>query len=150
MAAFRGPRLVAVLAAASLLLGACGEDEVADTAPDTPAESPTDGGEATPEDDAGALTTIDLEAENIAFSQDTIQVPPGEQITVEFTNHDSVPHNFAVYQSEDAQQDIFVGETITGPDQTTTYEFTSPDKPGTYFFRCDVHPEEMTGEVIVF
>jgi len=32
---------------------------------------------------------------------------------------------------------------------TTTYTFTAPSTPGTYFFRCDVHPETMTGQFIV-
>lgn len=37
---------------------------------------------------------------------------------------------------------------MTGP-ATTTYTFTAPSTPGTYFFRCDVHPTVMTGQFIV-
>lgn len=35
-----------------------------------------------------------------------------------------------------------------GRDKTVDYEFTAPE-PGTYFFRCDPHPEDMSGEVEV-
>lgn len=34
------------------------------------------------------------------------------------------------------------------PAKTVTYEIAAP-APGTYFFRCDPHPDEMTGEVVV-
>ena len=40
------------------------------------------------------------------------------------------------------------GDTITGP-ATTTYTFTAPDEAGTYYFRCDVHPEQMNGDFVV-
>jgi plastocyanin len=37
---------------------------------------------------------------------------------------------------------------VTGP-TTTTYTFTAPSTPGSYFFRCDVHPTQMTGTFVV-
>ncbi len=43
---------------------------------------------------------------------------------------------------------IFQGEIISGLG-TTTYKFMAPMQPGTYFFRCDVHPATMTGSFIV-
>ncbi|MDK2916162.1 MAG: hypothetical protein PWR25_719 [Euryarchaeota archaeon] len=97
----------------------------------------------------GGATTIDLTAENIAFDTSTITVPAGAEVTVNFNNmDDGTPHNFAVYTDSSAAEEIFVGDTITGPD-TTTYTFTAPEEPGTYFFRCDVHPQQMTGDFIV-
>jgi len=32
---------------------------------------------------------------------------------------------------------------------TTTFTFTAPADPGTYCFRCDVHPEEMKDDLVV-
>lgn len=58
-----------------------------------------------------------------------------------------VLHNVAVYQTEDADESIFVGELFQG-DQTMTYQFDTP-APGSYFFRCDVHPTQMTGTFTV-
>ncbi len=91
--------------------------------------------------------TVDLTAQNVAFDTSTIAVPAGAEVTVQFTNLDSVPHNFAVYETSQANEPIFVGEIIN--EGTTTYTFTAPSQPGTYFFRCDVHPQTMTGDFIV-
>ncbi len=99
--------------------------------------------------EAGAEAQVQLTAENIAFDKDTITVPAGSRVVVEFTNNDSVPHNFAAYASESAEAGIFVGERVTGPNQTITYEFDAPSEPGDYFFRCDVHPQQMTGQLVV-
>ncbi|MHB8052837.1 MAG: cupredoxin domain-containing protein [Methanoregula sp.] len=43
---------------------------------------------------------------------------------------------------------MFSGAIITGG-QDITYRFTAPAAPGTYFFRCDVHPSVMKGTFIV-
>jgi plastocyanin len=48
----------------------------------------------------GNATVVNLTAENIAFDTDTITVPAGANVTVNFNNKDSgIPHNFAVYDS---------------------------------------------------
>jgi plastocyanin len=94
-------------------------------------------------------TVVNLTAKNIAFNTSTITVPASANVTVNFDNQDSgIPHNFAVYETSAAQSVIFKGEIITGPAKTT-YTFTAPDAPGTYFFRCDVHPTQMTGQFVV-
>ena len=96
----------------------------------------------------GNATVIDLAAHNIAFDMDTITVPAGANVTVDFTNEDDgVPHNFAVYDSNLRSNSIFVGEIITGPAETN-YTFTAPDEAGTYYFQCDVHPS-MNGDFVV-
>ena len=98
---------------------------------------------------ASQAVTVELTAENIAFDKKTITVPSGADVTVNFENRDSgVPHNFAVYDTDAAKNVIFQGKIITGLAKTT-YTFRAPNKPGTYFFRCDVHPTQMTGQFIV-
>ncbi len=93
--------------------------------------------------------TVDLTAENIAFDMKTITVPAGARVIINFNNKDSgVPHNFAVYTDSSATTAIFKGNIITGPAKTT-YTFTAPDNQGTYFFRCDIHPTQMTGQFVV-
>jgi len=94
-------------------------------------------------------TTIDLTAQNIKFDKNTITVPAGATVTVNFNNKDSgVPHTFSVYTDSSASTTIFKGQQVSGPG-TTTYTFTAPSTPGTYFFRCDVHPTQMNGQFIV-
>lgn len=98
---------------------------------------------------AGQNVTIGLSAQGMAFNTSTITVPTGAMVTMDFNNMDSgIPHNFAAYTDSSASKSIFVGQVITGP-KTTTYTFTAPSAPGTYFFRCDVHPTTMTGQFIV-
>jgi len=115
----------------------------------TPEENVTPAPAATPA--APEQATIDLVAETIAFDTDSITVPACAQVTISFENRDiGILHNFAVYETSAAQNAIFVGEIIAGPQNITyTYTFTAPEQPGTYFFRCDVHPTAMTGDFVV-
>jgi plastocyanin len=94
---------------------------------------------------------IEISAEDNAFSRDEITVPAGAHVTIEFTSLDAAPHNFAVYsQSPSGEEDeVYVGETFSGPDVTVTDVFDAPAAPGEYFFRCDVHPAVMRGAFIV-
>jgi plastocyanin len=92
--------------------------------------------------------TVNLTARNIAFDATTITVPRGAAVTINFDNQDSVPHNFALYTDASASQSIYKGEVISGPRQIV-YTFAAPDQSGTYFFRCDVHPAQMTGSFVV-
>ncbi len=95
-----------------------------------------------------ASVTISLAAQSFAFDKSTITVPRGASVTINFNNLDyQVPHNFAVYTDSSATTKIFQGAIISGG--TTTYTFTAPSTPGNYFFRCDVHPTQMTGTFIV-
>ena len=92
---------------------------------------------------------VDVTAKGMAFDTQTITVPAGTYVTVRFTNSDSgIPHNVAFYESSRAQIVFFQGEVITGP-KTIDYTFFAPETPGTYFFRCDVHPALMTGDFVV-
>jgi plastocyanin len=93
--------------------------------------------------------TIDLIAENMAFNTSKITVPAGSSVTINFDNRDpNIPHNFAAYTDNSANKAIFIGEIITGPSKIA-YTFTAPTAPGSYFFRCDIHPSQMTGDLVV-
>lgn len=95
---------------------------------------------------------VELVAENIEFEQSTIQLPAQGDVSILFVNQDAgVPHNVAVYPEDDNGEPIlsapiFQGDIFNGVDQEV-YTFQPPDEPGTYFFRCDVHPQ-MVGDVI--
>ncbi|OGO07454.1 MAG: hypothetical protein A2Y92_02725 [Chloroflexi bacterium RBG_13_57_8] len=83
----------------------------------------------------------------MAFDKQTITVPAGASVTMNFVNEDSVPHNFALYTDSSAATPIFVGEVIGK--RSIVYSFVAPGTPGSYFFRCDVHPISMTGTFVV-
>ncbi len=98
---------------------------------------------------AADTITIDLAAKNLAFDKAVMTVPAGAEVTIHFVNNDAgTPHNVAVYDTSAAKQTIFQGKRITGP-QSIDYRFAAPTTPGSYFFRCDVHPAMMTGRFVV-
>ena len=90
--------------------------------------------------------SVNVTANNTAYDVGTINAPSGAPFTIHFTNAEGVPHNIAVFpQSGDA---IAKTEIITGP--SATADLTVPAlQPGTYPFRCDVHPQQMTGSIVV-
>jgi plastocyanin len=97
----------------------------------------------------GTTVRMNLTARNVAFDQSTLSAPAGSTVIMTFVNNDfGVTHNFALYTDLHATTSIFVGDFITGSN-TATYTFTVPSTPGSYFFRCDVHPETMTGTFTV-
>jgi len=53
----------------------------------------------------------------------------------------------AFYTSPSLSTTIYKGEIISGP-RTIIYSFNAPATPGTYYFRCDLHPN-MNGQFIV-
>lgn len=114
-----------------------GETVTPTTAPGGPTVSPIE--------DKGAR--VKIKAKNFAFDVPTITVPAGSRVIVEFENEDQAAHNVAFYTSPSLSGTIYKGEIITGP-RTITYTFTAPGTPGTYYFRCDVHPT-MDGQFIV-
>jgi len=84
------------------------------------------------------------------FNTNCLAVVPGAAFKVTFTNSDTTAHNFAIYTNSSAT-DLLGGATpteLTVPGASSTYD-VSALKPGTYFFRCDVHPSTMTGTFVV-
>jgi plastocyanin len=140
-----------VLAIAALLLG-CGHESSqygGKSESGTQTKSTTTPAADTSSSPSSDKVTINLAAKNIAFDMSKITVPAGAMVTINFDNKDEgIPHNFAVYKTQKAADQIFSGQIITGP-KTITYTFKAPDTPGNYFFRCDVHPERMTGTFVV-
>jgi plastocyanin len=91
----------------------------------------------------GGTADDSISARNNAFTEDTLSLPAGERSTIAFENAEAVPHNVAIYEDDSAREPLFRGDTITGP-ETITYRVRALPA-GEYFFRCDVHPTQMTG-----
>lgn len=128
-------RMFALIALATLLTFVAGC--AAKTTP-SPTPSPSTGS-----------NNITVTAAGMAFDSKIIRVSAGAHITITFINNDSgIRHNVAFYTSAAATTVINIGGMTTGV-STVTYTFDAPTTPGTYFFRCDVHPTTMTGEFIV-
>lgn len=151
--------LVAVgCAALTMALVACGDDDddngdeegtPTTAAPDDDRGSPSptatisQGNDFTPPP-GGSGTTIDVKTENFAFDPAEIGVPAGEPITFRFTNADAAPHTFTLYLDEEFTQAI-PGASASADTPEITLSFVDP---GEYFFRCEIHPDQMQGQLI--
>jgi len=104
--------------------------------PGTASPSASDG----PAGDAVTVTAKDLK-----FGQTEITVPADEAFDLAFDNQEGIPHNVAVYADSSASSKISVGDIFSGPAQKT--QSVPALAAGTYFFRCDVHPD-MKGSIV--
>lgn len=112
-----------------------------------------DGGAQTGSSESGAACgrgsgRIEVSAIGIKFDRDCLAGPAGRPFRITFTNGDvGIPHNLAIYSDPSASELLFRGDQFRGPN-TTIYRV--PALPaGTLFFRCDTHPSQMTGALIV-
>jgi len=104
-----------------------------------------DGAPTTP----GGPVNVTITARNLAYDKRTIAASPGVDMTVVLDNQDSgVLHNIAFYTNRSAGTKIYIGELTAGPGKLTE-NFKAPSSPGNYFFRCDAHPDQMTGTFVV-
>ena len=87
-----------------------------------------------------------LTAENLEFDKDALDLPAASEVTLRFENHEPVPHNVSIYESEGGDV-IFEGEILDAEGEVD-YTFETP-AAGQYWFQCDVHPDAMNGIVNV-
>jgi plastocyanin len=91
-------------------------------------------------------SSLEITARNSQFDKNCLAVSSGEAFTIALENKDPDTHNVAIYKDRGAGEKLFVGKLFSGP-KTETYEVEALDA-GSYYFRCDTHPE-MNGTFIV-
>lgn len=96
---------------------------------------------AEPSVDPDAVT---ISANDLAFSTSTLSAPADEPFQIAFDNQESAAHNVAIYRDSSASEKVFGSDPFSGP-AIVTYD-VPPLAAGTYFFRCDVHPD-MSGQL---
>ena len=108
-------------------------------------ESTDSGQQTTP----GGPVNVTVVAKNLAFDKRTITASPGADVTVTLDNQDAgVLHNIAFYTNRNASTKIAAGDLVQGPGKLVE-NFKAPTAAGNYFFRCDAHPDQMTGSFVV-
>lgn len=121
-----------------LVLAACS----AGTASPPASSSGTNAGGGTVAVVDGAVT---ITADNLVFDANVIQATAGEDFTITLVNNDSAPHNLSIYTAEGG--DTIVTGSTAEAGQTVTIDVSGLDA-GSYFFKCDIHPD-MNGSVDV-
>ncbi len=99
----------------------------------------------------GGPVTVSIAAQNLLFDKRSLSASASASFTVTLANRDpGVLHNVAFYTSRAATQlltptaktDLVAGVS----QQTLTF---TPPRAGSFFFRCDAHPETMNGSFVV-
>jgi len=81
---------------------------------------------------------LDIGTEDFAFDPKDASIAPGGKVTV--TNKGQAPHTLTL-----DDEPLDTGQIAPG----ATADLTAPDKPGSYSYRCTVHPAKMRGVLVV-
>lgn len=101
---------------------------------------------------ASSANTVALTLTDNAFSQRAITVAAGTKVTFQLSNQGKVPHNMQIAPADGnfaSKSTVNSSPELINPGATATLTWTVPATPGTYQFRCEVHPTEMTGTITV-
>jgi plastocyanin len=90
-------------------------------------------------------TSPTLHALNVAFDHPQLTVAANASFVLVFDNQDSVGHNVSIYRDSAYQYQVFQGTIFSGP--STRWYPVPALAPGTYSFRCDLHPN-MSGTIV--
>jgi plastocyanin len=89
---------------------------------------------------------LQISAKDLKFSTTTLTAKADTAFQIAFDNQEAAPHNVAIYKDESAAEKIFAEDPFGGPKQVV---YNVPATPaGSYFFRCDLHPD-MKGAYVV-
>ena len=102
--------------------------------------------------------TFDVSQGDNFFEADEFTVSPGQQLTFNLTNNGQSLHNMHIAGTDNTFDATLCevggdepcsGPAALSPGDSAVLTWTAPEEPGTFDFRCDFHPTEMTGTVIV-
>lgn len=94
--------------------------------------------------DAPGTTTVT--ATDNKFDKTALTATAAQELTVTLKNGGKVPHNIHFFDKKGVTS--IATADITSAGQTATIKFTPPTA-GTYYFQCDVHPDQMFGTLTV-
>ncbi|HEV3474488.1 MAG TPA: cupredoxin domain-containing protein [Actinomycetota bacterium] len=83
-----------------------------------------------------ATNTVDM-PRSYRFEPAVIEIDAGTTVT--WTNSDQFPHTVHLLDDSEVDENVPVGESIDIPFE----------QPGTVYYECSLHPQEMQGKIIV-
>jgi plastocyanin len=131
-----------------------GADEAASVSP-TARETPRDGGTPSPDGDGAGPIAVTM-TDN-SFDPKEITVSAGSPVTFDITNDGGAIHNMHIAGPDgDYTEDFCEGgaDPCSDPNrvrggETATLTWEVPGSPGEVDFRCDFHPQQMTGKITI-
>jgi plastocyanin len=141
-------RLLTITAALLLLIlalgvSACGDDDDDDSTGDDGDATATATAD-TGDDGGDEPTFVEIDAADFSFDPTDVIVAGGIDLTFVLSNTGSAPHTLDIYSDEEFTEAVDGASTGNVPGGTVG-EFTVTLEPGDYFYRCELHPGQMTG-----
>ncbi len=138
----------AVIVVLVLLFSGGGSSDDASGSAATPTPDPRVAG-ATPASSVTVETNDNGQNVNPRFEPNVVEGDPGAVLEIVVKNAGSVAHNLRV-SGEDKQYDTAddFASRILEPDKETSL-LVRINTPGTYPFRCDLHPDQQVGTLVI-
>ena len=145
-------RRTAILLVLIVSAAACGSGGQATAAP-TVAPTATSGngsGTGTPRTEVDALA---ITAKDFSFTLSLTSIHPGlPGVDVFFTNSGAVAHTVTFYTDAGFTTKLGAGAADSGsiaPSASTGFPFIPPDGATAVYYRCEIHPAQMSGSIPV-
>ncbi len=125
-----------------------------DMSPATPTQAPATAAPTTPAASTASANATPLPANTVLmednlFNPNTLTIKAGQKTTINLVNQGKVPHNMHIALADgNYDNPASITGDIVNAGKSGTIEFTPP-AAGTYKFRCDIHPDQMTGTITV-
>jgi len=157
------PRILIVLLATVAVgvgLAACGGDDntSSTTAAPTskPASATTKPAAATspaaaatsPAASGAAGDVVKVTAKDFEFDPAAVDAPASKQVTFQLTNAGSATHTLTVYEDDAFTKKVSGASVQASGGKEGEFTVTFPNA-GDFYFRCEIHPSRMHGEIKV-
>jgi plastocyanin len=97
---------------------------------------------------AGGGAQMKVTAQDFSFDPDEIKADKGANVEIDFKNAGAATHTFTVYSDDAFTQPVAGADSgrVSGGG-TATVKFAAGDED--LYFRCEIHPTQMHGEISV-
>lgn len=100
----------------------------------------------------GAVVRFPVTMLDNTFDPTELTVPGGATIELNITNKGAAIHNLRLAGADNLyanSDDAVADPPLVNPGETAVLRWLAPVSGGTFDFRCDFHPQAMTGKIVV-
>ena len=139
--------ILGITACLGIALVACGGDDENKAGGTTPPAGSTTAAPTKAADSSGT-EALSVTAKDFSFALDKSSVKKGSQVDVALENQGSAPHTINFYTDEAYTKPIADAESgrVSGGG-SKAFTFTAPADGTAAYYRCEVHPAQMQGEI---
>ena len=128
----------------ALAVSACGGDDDDDDSNGDDGDATATATADTGDDGGDEPTLVEIEALDFDFDPTDVIVASDTDLTFVLTNTGEAPHTLDIFADEDFTEAVDGASTGNVPGGAVG-EFTVTLEAGNYFYRCELHPGQMTG-----